>query len=151
MKKRGQAATEYLYVYGWAIFTIMVVIGILVQFDFFNISNFRTESCNTGNQIICLEAQLTTTGNLTVRLQNNHPIDIRIINITSYLFEEISHEINQTLPRSERGIYSFQVSNAELGRNEGISVDVEISFSRDEPGANVYSTRGNVWQKVVLD
>ena len=152
MKKRGQIATEYLYVYGWAIFTIMIVTGLMIEFDFFNMSNFRVDSCYTGSQLSCEEAQLQTNGELAINLQNNHPVNIRITNITSSLFEEMNHEINEGIARGENELLRFNVSNQNLGEGSKYDIALEITFSRDEDGANTYTTKGEVrYEAISLD
>ncbi len=42
--KRGQAAMEFLMTYGWAILAVIVVIGVLVAYGFFNPSRLTQET-----------------------------------------------------------------------------------------------------------
>ncbi len=57
MKKRGQAATEFLTTYGWAILILMIVIGLLVGLNIFNpkIPN----SCIGSDPVSCQDVKLT--------------------------------------------------------------------------------------------
>ncbi|MBM3229698.1 hypothetical protein FJZ26_04670 [Candidatus Parvarchaeota archaeon] len=43
---RGQAALEYLVTYGWAIFILIVIIGIILATGIFSPANFMSDECN---------------------------------------------------------------------------------------------------------
>lgn len=61
MKKKGQAALEFLTTYGWAFMVILVMIGALAYFGVLNPKNLIPESCVFPSGMECTDYRLTTT------------------------------------------------------------------------------------------
>ena len=61
MEKRGQAATEFLTVYGWAILILLIVIVLIYSLNIFNpkIEN----NCIASEPIACQDVRFTQTSN----------------------------------------------------------------------------------------
>lgn len=53
MRKKGQAAMEFLMTYGWAILVVLVAIGALAYFGVLNPGNFLPSSCTVAPGIGC--------------------------------------------------------------------------------------------------
>ena len=51
MKKKAQAAMEFLMTYGWAILVVLIVIGALAYFGVLNPQNLLPEKCTL--QLVC--------------------------------------------------------------------------------------------------
>ena len=69
VKKRGQAAMEFLMTYGWALLVVLVAIGALAFFGVLNPGQFLPSTCTVTPGIACIDFKVTNT-NLTVFLQN---------------------------------------------------------------------------------
>ena len=148
-RKKGQAAIEFLTTYSWAILIIFLSIGALMYFDIFNTSRFISERCETGAQLKCIEAELTEGGTFRIRLANNFPVDIQIHYIDV-------GPLGGTLERTTYGaaggntieISEIQTFSADTGStfsgNTREQLEINIAFSRDEPGAKQYEIRGNI-------
>jgi hypothetical protein len=62
MKRRAQAALEFLTTYGWALLVILVMIGALVYFGLLNPSKALPSRCDVPPGFECKDFQITTTG-----------------------------------------------------------------------------------------
>lgn len=79
MKKRSQAALEFLTTYGWALLVILILIGALAYFGVLNPQRFLPDRCNISPGFTCDEYQITD-GNITVILTNKLGAAIQINN-----------------------------------------------------------------------
>lgn len=80
MRKKGQAALEFLMTYGWAIFVVMGAIAALAYFGVFNLDQFLVEKCTFSSGIVCVD-HLETTGGVSIVLQNAMGIDIENVSV----------------------------------------------------------------------
>ncbi|MBU1111466.1 MAG: hypothetical protein ABIG93_04065 [archaeon] len=55
MRKKGQAAMEFLMTYGWAILVVLIAIGALAYFGVLNPSKFLPSSCTLAPGLSCDE------------------------------------------------------------------------------------------------
>jgi hypothetical protein len=53
--KRGQAAVEFIFTYGWAIMAITISIGALTYFNVLTPDRFVQKYCDFGSQFDCNE------------------------------------------------------------------------------------------------
>lgn len=148
-RKKGQAAIEFLTTYSWAILIIFLSIGALMYFDIFNTSRFISERCETGAQIKCIEAELTEGGIFRIRLANNFPVDIRVNSIRVGPLGGTQITTNY-ISDGDRKIEISEVKTFTASAGSGFSsstreqLEITISFSRDEDGANDYEVKGNI-------
>ncbi|HIH42027.1 TPA: hypothetical protein HA246_00090 [Candidatus Woesearchaeota archaeon] len=82
IKKRGQAAMEFLMTYGWAILVVLVVIGALAYFGVLNPQSFLPKKCQFSTGLVCSDHVLRSSGELVLRINNGLGNDITINNIT---------------------------------------------------------------------
>jgi hypothetical protein len=61
LKKRGQAALEFIMTYGWAMMVVLVAIGAMSYFGFTNPQKLLPDKCTFGNGLICQDSQITPT------------------------------------------------------------------------------------------
>jgi hypothetical protein len=80
--KQAQEAMEFMMAYGWAILSVVVVIGALAYFGVFDVSNFLPERCTLSSLAACTDYQVGSNG-IAIALQNTAG---RIINISSITF-----------------------------------------------------------------
>jgi hypothetical protein len=61
VRKKGQAAMEFLMTYGWAILVVLVAIGALAYFGVLSPSKFLPRSCTMAPGIGCDDFKVTAT------------------------------------------------------------------------------------------
>ena len=66
MQKRGQAATEFLTTYGWAILILIIVIGLIVALNIFK--PVVPNNCIASDPISCQDVEFTTPNNINLVL-----------------------------------------------------------------------------------
>lgn len=90
---KGQAAIEYLMTYGWAIFALAIVIGILLFSGILTPNYLISEECNLGSNIICPSEQFAIENkgdatDLKVTIQNGFPYKIKINELAVYSMQD---------------------------------------------------------------
>ena len=84
VKKRGQAAMEFLMTYGWALLVVLVAIGALAFFGVLNPARFLPETCTITPGLACTDFKADgTASTLTIMLQNGMGKDLTDVNVTS--------------------------------------------------------------------
>lgn len=83
MKKKGQAAMEFLMTYGWAILVVLVAIGALAYFGVLNPGRFLPSSCTITPGISCEDFVVNDAGNgeITLTLRNGIGDDITAVSV----------------------------------------------------------------------
>ena len=141
-KKKAQAAIEFLTTYSWAIMVILLTIGALTYFDIFNTTRFISERCETGNQIRCVEATVSTGGEFKMRVTNNYPVTI---DITGFTIKQGNSEFSGGQhPGISPGetVELSAVTDTEYSPRSREMFNIEITFKRTE-GNNEYTINGN--------
>ncbi|MFH1916702.1 MAG: hypothetical protein ABIJ21_05535 [Nanoarchaeota archaeon] len=75
VKKKGQAAMEFLMTYGWAILVVLAAIGALAYFGVLSPKNLLPSSCTVGAGFGCSDAKATS-NTFELTLRNNMGEDI---------------------------------------------------------------------------
>ncbi|MEK6904168.1 MAG: hypothetical protein AABW87_01095 [Nanoarchaeota archaeon] len=70
IKKRGQAALEFLMTYGWAILIVLIAIGALAYFGVLNPERLLPRSCTLAAGLHCADFMIRDTGTGTVIILN---------------------------------------------------------------------------------
>lgn len=81
IRKKGQAALEFLTTYGWAFMVILVMIAALAYFGVLNPQNLVPDQCVVTSGFTCRDFQVTTNG-IAVAFVNNMGEQISINSIT---------------------------------------------------------------------
>jgi len=85
MKKKAQAAMEFLMTYGWAILVVLVVIAALAYFGVLNPQQFLPRKCQFSQGLVCLDHKLDqSTENMSILISNGLGNDI---GITAFTFQ----------------------------------------------------------------
>lgn len=85
MKKRGQAAMEFLMTYGWAILAAVIVIAVLASFGVFSPSKYVPTSCALSAPLGCEKSQVAasaTTGEVSIVVRNGAGDAITLDSVT---------------------------------------------------------------------
>ncbi|MFH1073127.1 MAG: hypothetical protein V1743_06900 [Nanoarchaeota archaeon] len=80
MRKKGQAAMEFLMTYGWAILVVLAAIGALAYFGVLSPKNILPSSCTVGAGFGCKDSKATANG-MQFSLLNNLGSDIENIEV----------------------------------------------------------------------
>ncbi len=80
MRKKGQAAMEFLMTYGWAILVVLVAIGALAYFGVLSPEKLLPEKCviPTGTGLFCEDHAAVAGASVTLRIKNilNVPVNV---------------------------------------------------------------------------
>lgn len=84
MKKKSQAALEFLSTYAWAFVVILISISALYYFGIFEFSKFLPQRCIFPSQFECLDFSFVS-DQVRFRLVNNvgEPLNVHNIDITN--------------------------------------------------------------------
>jgi hypothetical protein len=83
VKKRGQAAMEFLMTYGWALLVVLVAIGALAFFGVLNPARFLPETCTITPGISCNDFIVTNADGVTIVIQNGMGKDLTAMSLAS--------------------------------------------------------------------
>ena len=82
--RRGQAALEYLFTYGYAFLGILVTVGVLFYFGVLDISSLRSGECTFPPGAECIDylisndAPFPANGAVVVSLRNNYGVNLDV-------------------------------------------------------------------------
>ena len=83
LRKKGQAALEFLTTYGWAFLIILVMIGALAYFGVLDPSNFAAERCVATTPLSCDgQNYLLSTTSANISLRNGYNEHIYAMNVS---------------------------------------------------------------------
>ena len=80
MRKKGQAAMEFIMTSGWAILVVLVAIGALAYFGVLNPDRFLPSSCTIGPGMGCDDFKVTATG-VQLVLRNGLGDDLTAVDV----------------------------------------------------------------------
>ncbi|MDD5086457.1 MAG: hypothetical protein PHV16_01765 [Candidatus Nanoarchaeia archaeon] len=84
MRKRAQAAMEFLMTYGWAILVVLVVIGALAYFGVLNPGNLFPEKCTLPMGLYCRDYRIDEENNqIRVKIENSRGTGMIFTSITA--------------------------------------------------------------------
>ena len=82
MKRKSQAALEFIMTYGWAILVVLVAIAALAYFGVLDPGRFLPATCTLQAGIACLDHKVTATS-LVVYIQNSLGFDVIVDRVTA--------------------------------------------------------------------
>ncbi len=163
---RGQAASEYLVTYGWAIFLLTVVIGVIVSSGVFTPTNIISEECYLGTSLSCVFQLYKNEDDLklVMNVTNGFGYKIGVYNITIKLEDENKNfviNLPQTHFEIESGSSSkidailtgSSVSKDSIKKIKvGITYYICVSYINptcDPLKANLYTISGRIIGRVI--
>ncbi len=81
MKRKGQAALEFLTTYGWAFLVILIMIGALAYFGVLNPKKFVPDTCTFGSMFVC-DDHVLDSNSLTIKMKSNMPENFAITSMS---------------------------------------------------------------------
>jgi len=140
MKKRSQAAMEFLMTYGWAILVVLVAIGALAYMGVTKTGRFLPEKCLIEPGIACTDFKVDE-DSVTLVLKN---VLGKNMEITDISVEQCTGTDSGALENDEQGI--FVVSGCGNIVDEKFTGEVAITYSLD--GGLPRKKGGNIVGKV---
>ncbi len=146
MKKRAQAAMEFLMSYGWAILVVLIAIGSLAYFGTLSPDNLLPEKCliSTGSGLFCDPNQVSTsatTNSVVMRVKNILNDDISVTGMT---LDDPSCSYSGAGVVSADSTTDFTLSCAS-GLNSGDRIRASIAVSYSVGGSGLpKSTSGSL-------
>jgi len=111
---------EYLTTYGWAIFVLVLVIGILMYGGFFRSDFFINEKCELGSNIPCkavvFNDKTAKQTKITVEILNAFSYAIEISSLNVSTAEGLQFDFNQNLPKKIESGEKFDFIGTLKGR-----------------------------------
>lgn len=87
MRKKGQAAMEFLMTYGWAILVVLVVIGALAYFGVLNPQQFLPKKCQFSTGLTCVDHIVRYSDDtMDILISNGLGNDIRVTDL-EFIFD----------------------------------------------------------------
>ena len=141
MKKKGQAAMEFLMTYGWAILVVLIAISALAYFGVLNPSRFLPESCTLVPGLSCVDHKATS-NSTTLVIQNGMGQDLQAFSVNA----DCTTPSNVTT-FSDSDQLQFNITGCSNGAEDArLKKDVIISF-RSEAGLD-HTEKGQLVTKV---
>ena len=141
MRKKGQAAMEFLMTYGWAILVVLVAIGALAYFGVLSPDRFLPERCTGPAGLDCVDkASVVATGGANANFvefvaKNNQGFPIIIKDLTAgALFGATVTGNTCTGVSDGADVGNIEASTAANGASPGATVDVPAAGVRVENG-----------------
>lgn len=129
---KGQSGVEYLTTYGWAIFILLIIIGVIVSSGVLTPSYLISEECSFGNNLKCNFALVNNAGQstMTLALFNGFPYKI---NVQSIYVE------------TDDGSQQFSWSNSNFNISSGGTETIQgILIGPPVPDGSTKKFRGHV-------
>lgn len=146
MNFRAQASIEFLSTYAWALLGLIIAIAALSLLGVFDVDSYKTDSCQSGSQIVCQDYYLGLDEDddalLLLKFKNAYEKEIVIEQVNVDGFSQVSQEEVRILPGSTItvSLYSsepiFETANKE-------SLPFTLTFHRYE-SENSYSVDGSL-------
>jgi len=147
LKKRAQAAMEFLMTYGWAILVVLIAISALAYFGVLNPSRFLPESCTLVPGMSCVDFKVDES-NITLVIQNGMGQDLENFAVTIASDTNCSFAANWTCDGTQCGpsASNFTLTDSEdvklicTSSNHGLSSgarykkDISISYKKGMDG-----------------
>ncbi len=150
MKKKAQAAMEFLMTYGWAILVVLVVIGALAYFGVLNPQNLLPEKCTLPMGLYCKDHIIKggTPGSISLKIENGmgQGIIITRIDIDGQILNGCSIDLTADPPGGPGNEYN-NLLGWHLANGDGGSVNISCTSIADFSG----KTKGDITLKYCDD
>lgn len=161
---KGQAAVEYVFTYGVAIFALVIIIGFILASGVLTPSQLIAEECSFGTNFRCNSAVFTEAGDtkLNFELYNGFPYEVRIldIDISTRDGDPLSgFPGERNLQSGEHHPYSFTLTAREFPPNNVVRFYGNITYVScasevSEPGGcgtNPHTVSGIIIGRIISD
>jgi len=156
MKRKAQAAMEFLLTYGWAILVVLVVLGALAYFGVLKPQNLLPDRCGAPSGVVCQDYQLSKAGAVVVNLQNGLGRTIHLIQIDAATPEGLTCTgdlTGQTIANGDSLTLSTTSCTgdpntlmAKVGAKQ--KAEYTVTYSYDATGAITHLINGDIFTSV---
>ena len=128
IKRKSQAALEFIMTYGWAILVVLVAIAALAYFGVLSPERFLPSKCTLSSGIACLDFKATAT-DLTLAIQNSLGHDVTIDCVSAFQCTRqgtCAQGSGLTLSNGGQRSYTLTCVNAGSKYNGGINITYNV-------------------------
>ena len=154
MRRKSQAALEFLTTYAWAFIVIAITISTLYYFGIFDFSKYLPQKCTFPSQCKCLDFSLLPT-EVRIKLVNNLGEDIQVqsVSITNDASQPIACTSNSTpiswTHATEKDFSFKSCSSGGYIPDERVELKISMDyFAVNTPSRPVHKINGRVDGKV---
>ncbi|HYD03588.1 MAG TPA: hypothetical protein VEC16_04770 [Alphaproteobacteria bacterium] len=142
--KKGQAALEFMLSYGWAILTVMVVIG-AIAYIIPNTESLTRNKCSFPPQMPCAGARLDFS-NLTISARNGAGVTIN--SVTAKVISPVTADcsISKTNLKAEEQFFIYCNNNGTMNIIDDTKFRVTVTYMKSQGSYNQTLT-GEVYAK----
>ncbi len=149
MRRKGQAAMEFLMTYGWAILVVLAAIGALAYFGILSPSKFLPSSFTMTGGISAGEYKVSagTPATLTFGIINNigdqitiNETDVNSTNLGSAVDCVVRNTTSISLANGQKYVYVMSCSNTAAAANVGDKFKADVSVIYTKNGEDVTHT-----------
>ena len=142
MRRKGQAAMEFLMTYGWAILAAIIAIGVLAYFGVFSPGQYVGSSAVVTAPFYA-EAWNVNTSNVNIELRNNGGEDLNVTTISLDVTDGADSctdlTPSATINASTTEVYAVSCTNMESAGST-FRADVTITYRRGSSSLDLTST-----------
>ena len=157
MKKKGQAAMEFLMTYGWAILVVIAAIAALAYFGVLDPARLLPERCQFPAGMDCIDKAAITTDTVTIALRNNIGFGITVDSATDgdtlcggalvdiddgNGFVAIA---NNAVPNN--GVFRIRLNTCDIATDAKLDTTITVGYTNSESGLSnnaVGDVRGRI-------
>jgi len=135
VKRKGQAAMEYVMIYGWALLAVMIVIGFIVNYANINPSDFMGEECNFDVGLVCNDFAIYESGqkNIVLSVTNGFSKSITITKIEFSGGFEYTKEFSTPIEIAPTETTLIEIdANVEPFKNERVDIQITYHYTDSE-------------------
>ena len=154
MKKRAQAALEFLTTYAWAFIVISITLSGLYYFGIFDFNKFLPQKCVFPSQFKCLDFSLSPS-QVKVKLVNNIGEDVTITSLK--ITNDANPALSCTAPitpinwihATEKDLTFTSCSNGAYVADARVDVKISMSYyAINTPSKPIHAINGKINGKV---
>lgn len=147
--KKGQAAIEYLFSYGWVLLLMFTIVFIALNYGLLSPERYIQEKCNLGDLIACKDYAADKDGMVQLILTNNYEFGIWVWNLTIPDFPE-SNCMNTPIFLNP-GLTDMLICDTHVSWNEGSKerLNIKVHYWRD--GGTLNHTMGGQLSVKIVD
>ncbi len=149
--RKAQSSVEFLTTYGWILMVVLLAIGILINYGFFNPSKYLPENVDFGEQLraeeFFVDSDANGTGLIALRFRNNFARNINITDMEAKLSDEQNYvnctinEVNISVGRDA----IIACPGLTLSTNVKNNINVKVTFRRDATGTSTHEISGVIF------
>ena len=144
VKRKGQAAMEYVMIYGWALLAVMIVVGFIVNYANINPSDFMGEECNFDVGLVCNDFAIYESGekNIALSVTNGFSKSITITNIEFSGGFEYNEPLSSAIEIAPTETKLIEIDDAEIEPFKNEKVDIQITYHYTDAEGYNYELNG---------